>query len=73
MGKGKPKVSPVEPASSPPFEIDAAQIRKGSWELWEWMGEEIQIKFIDEILIKTLKTIFEDKNLVILHRGEVGL
>lgn len=71
MGKGKPKVSPVDPASPPPLEIDAAQIRKGSWKLWEWLSDETPIEFIDEILIEVLPLIVGE--IIILHRKEVGL
>lgn len=40
------------------IKITPAQLREGSWELWEWMGEEISIEFIDEILLKIIRVIF---------------
>lgn len=42
------------------IKIDPAKLREGSWELWEWIGEEVSIEFIDEILLKAIKVIFGD-------------
>lgn len=46
--------------TKPVIKIDPTKLREGSWELWEWLGEEVSIEFIDEILLKVIKVIFGD-------------
>lgn len=42
-----------------PIIITATQIREGSWVLWEYMGDDTSIEFIDDILQDVIYSILK--------------